>query len=53
VLKKAPGPFSGVLPAALGKLDRPTLDRLDQDLGALISLLKVDERSASIPLAHM
>ncbi len=53
VLKKAPGPFSGVLPAALGKLDRPTLDRLDQDLGALISVLKVDERSASIPLAHM
>lgn len=53
VLKKAPGPFSGVLPAALSRLDRDTLDRLDQDLGALIALLKVDERSASIPLAQM
>jgi DNA-binding MarR family transcriptional regulator len=53
VLKKAPGPFSGVLPDALSRLDRATLDRLDQDLGALIALLKVDERSASIPLAQM
>lgn len=53
VLNKAPGPFSGVLPAALTRLDGATLARLDQDLGALIALLKVDERSASIPLAQM
>ena len=42
-----------MLPAALARLDRDTLERLDQDLGALIALLKVDERSASIPLAQM
>src|SRR3954468_24932114 len=34
VLAKAPGPFSGVLPEALGRLDKRTLARLDRDLAA-------------------
>lgn len=53
VLKKAPGPFAGVLPEALAALDAATLARLDQDLGRLLALLNADERSAGIPLAQM
>lgn len=53
VLRKAPGPFEGVLPEALAQLDAATLARLDHDLGLLIGLLKADERGAGIPLAQM
>jgi DNA-binding MarR family transcriptional regulator len=53
VLKKAPGPFSGVLPEALAALDVATLARLDDDLGKLLTLLQADERAAGIPLAQM
>lgn len=53
VLKKAPGPFSGVLPEALAALDAQTLDRLDRDLGTLLERLQADERAAGIPLAQM
>lgn len=53
VLKKAPGPFSGVLPEALAALDHETLARLDADLGKLLALLQTDERAAGIPLAQM
>jgi DNA-binding MarR family transcriptional regulator len=53
VLKKAPGPFSGVLPEALAALDDETLARLDDDLGKLLALLQTDERAAGIPLAQM
>ncbi|MBL8315286.1 MAG: winged helix-turn-helix transcriptional regulator [Rubrivivax sp.] len=53
VLRKAPGPFSGVLPEALAALDADTLARLDNDLGRLLDKLKSDERAAGIPLAQM
>jgi DNA-binding MarR family transcriptional regulator len=53
VLRKAPGPFSGVLPAALAGLDAQTLARLDHDLALLIAALQADERAAAIPLAQM
>lgn len=53
VLHKAPGPFAGVLPDALARLDDDTLARLNQDLGTLIQLLQTDERAAGIPLAQM
>lgn len=53
VLKRAPGPFSGVLPEALAALDNETLARLDIDLGKLLDRLKADERAAGIPLAQM
>ncbi len=53
VLKRAPGPFAGVLPQALAGLDAATLERLEQDLGELISRLGADERAAGIPLAQM
>lgn len=50
VLKKAPAPFTGVLPDALKRLDKATLARLDRDLGRLIEELHVDDSGAAIPL---
>lgn len=52
VLKKAPGPFTGVLPEALARLDEHTLARLDRDLTALLQVLQVDEHGAGVPLGH-
>ncbi len=53
VLKKAPGPFAGVLPDALARLGDGTLARLDRDLALLIAELAADERAAGIPLSQM
>jgi DNA-binding MarR family transcriptional regulator len=53
VLRKAPGPFAGVLPDALGQLDAATLERLDRDLAALLALLHPDARASGTPLAQM
>ena len=53
VLRKAPGPFTGVLPEALARLDAQTLKRLDRDLSTLISALQADQRAAGIPLAQI
>lgn len=53
VLKRAPQPFSGVLPDALGALDEATLLRMEQDLGTLIAVLGADTESARVPLAQL
>lgn len=53
VLRRVPGPFTGVLPEALATLDPVTLDRLEQDLAVLIRVLGADERGANIPLSQM
>ncbi len=53
LLRKAPGPFAGVLPEALAQLDTETLARLDHDLGLLLGKLHADERAAGIPLAQL
>jgi len=53
VLRKAPGPFAGVLPEALARLDPAVLARLEGDLAMLLELLQADERGAGIPLAQM
>ncbi len=53
VLRRAPGPFTGVLPEALATLDPATLGRLEQDLAVLIKVLGADERAANIPLSQM
>jgi DNA-binding MarR family transcriptional regulator len=53
ILRKAPGPFTGVLPEALASLDSKVLERLDHDLADLIAALQADERAAGIPLAEM
>lgn len=52
VLRKAPGPLTGVLPQALASLDAKTLARLDSDLAKLITALDADERGANIPLGQ-
>jgi DNA-binding MarR family transcriptional regulator len=53
LLARAPGPLEGVLPAALDELSPQTLQRLDQDLAELITLLKADEAASRIPLAQL
>lgn len=53
LLASAPGPLEGVLPAALDELSPQTLQRLDQDLAELITLLKADETAGQIPLAQL
>ncbi|MBI5719374.1 MAG: winged helix-turn-helix transcriptional regulator [Burkholderiales bacterium] len=53
LLERAPGPFAGVLPEALQRLDEATLKRLDADLAALLKLLQTDKRAEHIPLAEM
>jgi DNA-binding MarR family transcriptional regulator len=52
VLKRAPGPFTGVLPQALASLDARTLTRLEADLARLLPQLKTNERDANIPLGQ-
>jgi DNA-binding MarR family transcriptional regulator len=52
VLRRAPGPFTGVLYDALATLDAATLARLDKDLGKLILALDADQRSGRIPLGQ-
>ena len=52
LLRRAPGPFTGVLPEALAALDARTLARLDKDLAAVIAALGVDEKEAGIPLGQ-
>jgi len=53
LLAEVPGPFEGVLPAALERLNALTLQRLDQDLTELIGLLHADEAAGVIPLAQL
>jgi DNA-binding MarR family transcriptional regulator len=53
VLARVPGPFTGVLPQALGRLDSETLKRLDADLLELLALLDADRRGERIPLSQI
>lgn len=53
LLKKIPGPFAGVLPHALSRMDHDTLRQLAHNLSALIHRLEVDEQSAQTPIAMM
>jgi len=53
VLARAPGPYTGVLPSALARLDDAALERLHQDLGVLIMTLGIDEHAAKVPMSQM
>jgi len=53
LLRRAPGPLSGVLPGALATLDQRALARLEKDLGSLIAALDADEAAAGVPLAQL
>lgn len=54
ILKGLPGPYSGVLPDALQRLDPATLKCLKRDLGRLTEALQeFDESAAQKPLAEL
>jgi DNA-binding MarR family transcriptional regulator len=53
LLKRAPGPYSGVLPGALASLDDKTLRRLEADLAQLMARLEIDESAGGIPLSDI
>ncbi len=53
LLAEVSGPFEGILPGALGKLEPATLARMDRDLGELIGLLRADETAEETPLAEL
>lgn len=54
ILKQVQGPYTGVLPDALERLDAVTLMNLNRDLSRLTVLLSnVDEDSALTPLAEL
>lgn len=55
ILAVAPGPFAGVLPDALARLDEQTLAQLTAGLSVLIDRLNVEEvdTAAQTPLASM
>jgi DNA-binding MarR family transcriptional regulator len=53
VLKKIQGPFEGVLPAALARLDEAVLARLNADLQLLARELQADDDAGGIPLAEL
>jgi len=52
VLRKAPAPVTGILPEVLSRLDLETLQRLDEDLEAVIGLLGPNRRAAKVPLGQ-
>ncbi len=52
LLRRAPGPFAGVLPDALASLDARTLRRLEADLAELIKALNPEVGAANIPLGQ-
>lgn len=53
LLKRSPGPFTGVLPVALAALDAESLARLEVDLARLIDVLHADKRGANVPLGNI
>lgn len=53
LLKRSPGPFTGVLPEALAALDAESLERLEVDLARLIEVLDADKRGAHVPLGDL
>lgn len=53
LLQRVSTPHEGVLPAALGELDRATLLRLHADLRVLITHLNADEAASLRPLASL
>lgn len=53
LLAQVPGPVEGLLPHALARLPQSSLETLQEELSALIKVLKADESAAGIPLAEL
>jgi MarR family transcriptional regulator, organic hydroperoxide resistance regulator len=53
LLGRVRGPYAGVLPDALARLDPATLGRLQHDLAVLIATMDVDASAAQTPLSML
>lgn len=53
LLRRAPGPHAGLLPEALGALDKHTLGQLETCLHTLVDKLGADGRAATQPLSQL
>jgi DNA-binding MarR family transcriptional regulator len=53
LLAKVPGPFTGLLPQALGQLDTATLERLQADLTTLIHAMGIGDDAPGLPIAQL
>jgi DNA-binding MarR family transcriptional regulator len=53
LLRRAPGPHAGLLPEALGALDKHTLGQLETCLQTLVDRLGADGRAAKQPLSQL
>jgi DNA-binding MarR family transcriptional regulator len=53
LLALAPGPYAGLLPQSLGRLDAAVLGRLESDLTRLIGAMGIDDDAPAIPIAQL
>lgn len=53
LLAEVPGPFTGLLPQALDRLDGPCLARLEHDLAALVQAMGMDDDAPALPIAQL
>lgn len=53
ILKGAPAPLKGALPAALDDMDPAVLGRLERDLATLLAAMQVDPGGAQTPLGEL
>jgi DNA-binding MarR family transcriptional regulator len=53
LLAQVPGPFTGLLPQALGQLDTATLLRLQADLTTLIHAMGMADDAPALPIAQL
>lgn len=53
LLARVPGPYTGLLPQALGQLDAATLARLQVDLTTLIHAMGIDDDAPALPIAQL
>jgi DNA-binding MarR family transcriptional regulator len=51
-LARAPGPFTGILPEALMRLDEQTLARLDRDLAEVVRQLGPEAHGKNVPIGE-
>jgi DNA-binding MarR family transcriptional regulator len=53
MIGRAPGPYTGLLPQALDRLDADLLARLEKDLTRLIAAMGIDDDAPAIPIAQL
>lgn len=53
LLSRAPGPYTGLLVQALDRLDRPTLERLENELTQLTQAMGIDDNAPALPIGQI